>query len=145
MRYLKPQAWLDWQLMEEKNETWCLIRCNFNTQEYQIIKNFYVRMQITRFFKQGYSIVETGNDEALAALNPEKTELIVAILNKLDQPKPFTLNLKSLGISGKEMEVYRTTTSENCSKIQNHKIKDRLMIYNAPRLSLTTFVITLEN
>ncbi len=145
MRFMKPQAWLDWQLMEEKNETWCLIRCNFNTQEYQIVKNFYVRMQITRFIKQGYSMIETGNDEALAALNPEKTELVVAILNKSDQLKPFSLNLKSLRISGKEIDGYRTSTSENCVKIQISKIKDQSISYKAPGLSLTTFVVPISH
>ena len=67
MRYMKPQAWLDWQLMEEGNDVWCLMRCNFISQEFKIVKNFYVRMQITRFFKQGYSIIETGNDEVLGS------------------------------------------------------------------------------
>jgi len=144
MRYMKPQAWLDWQLMEEGNEVWCLIRCNFNSQEYKIVKNFYVRMQITRFFKQGYSIVETGNDEALAALNPEKTELVVAFLNKSEQLKPFRLNLKSVRLSGKEIDGYRTSISENCAKIQTSEIKNHWMSYNAPGLSLTTFIIPLR-
>jgi len=145
LRFMKPQAWLDWQLMEEKNETWCLIRCNFNSQEYQIIKNFYVRMQVTRFIKQGYLMIETGNDEALAALNPEKTELVVAIINKSDQLKPFRLNLRALAKSGKEVHGYRTSATENCVNIQTHKVKDQSVIYNAPGLSLTTFIIPVEN
>lgn len=145
MRFMKPQAWLDWQLMEENNEVWCLIRCNFNSQEYQIVKNFYVRMQVTRFMKQGYSMIETGNDEALAAMNPEKTELVVAIINKSNQLKSFNLNLKALAKSGEKVHGYRTSTSENCVKIQISEIKDQSMIYNAPGLSLTTVVIPLEN
>ena len=143
MRYMKPQAWLDWQLMEERNEVWCLMRCNFRTQDYQIVKNFYVRMQITRFFKQGYTMIETGNDEALAAMNPEKTELVVAILNKADQPKPFNLNLKPLRISEKGISGYRTSSSENCANIQTPEIENQLINYNAPGLSLTTFIISL--
>ncbi len=143
MRYMKPQAWLDWQLMEERNEVWCLMRCNFNSQEYQIVKNFYVRMQITRFFKQGYTMIETGNDEALAAMNPEKTELVVAILNKADQPKTFSLNLKSLRISGKGMSGYRTSSSENCAIIQTPEIENQSINYNTPGLSLTTFIVSL--
>lgn len=145
MRYMKPQAWLDWQLMEERNEVWCLIRCNFNSQEYQIVKNFYVRMQITRFFKQGYTIIETGNDEALAAMNPEKTRLVVAIINKSDQLKSFNLNLKAVAKSGEKVDGYRTSMVENCTNILAPEIKDQSIIYNAPTLSLTTFVIPLEN
>lgn len=142
MRYMKPQAWLDWQLMEEKNDVWCLMRCNFNTQEYKIVKNFYVRMQITRFFKQGYSIVETGNDEILAAINQEKTELVVAVINKSDQAKPFSLKLKVPIKSGKKVLGYRTSQTENCSNISISEIKEQAIIYNAPGLSLTTFVVS---
>ncbi len=141
MRYMKPQAWLDWQLMEENNDVWCLIRCNFMSQKYIIIKNFYVRMQITRFFKQGYTIIETDNDEVLAAINPDKTELIVAVLNNSAELKPFKLNLEAFAKTEKKVEVYRTTTLENCENILSPEVKDKSISYNAPGLSLTTFII----
>jgi len=144
MRYMKPQAWLDWQLMEERNDVWCLMRCNFNTQEYKIVKNFYVRMQITRFFKQGYSIVETGNDEVLAAINPEKTELVVAVVNKSEEQKPFNLKLNAGGKQGNEVVIYRTDMAENCERIPSSKVKNQAISYKAPGQSLTTFVISLD-
>jgi len=143
MRYMKPQAWLDWQLMEESNEVWCLMRCNFSSQEYKIVKNFYVRMQITRFFKQGYSIVETGNDETLAAINPEKSEMVVAVINKSNQTKPINLNLKDLKKSGQKVLGYRTSQTENCTNILIPEVKNQSISYNAPGLSLTTFVVPL--
>ncbi len=74
MHYMKPVAWLDWQMMEEANDTWCQIQCNFTDQTYFIVKNFYVRMQVTRFIKQGYTLIESGNDDVLAALNPHCSE-----------------------------------------------------------------------
>jgi len=145
MRYMKPQAWLDWQLMEETNEVWCLMRCNFISQEYKIIKNFYVRMQITRFFKQGYTLIETGNDEVLAAINSEKTEVVVAALNKSDQPKSFGLNSNAFKKSGEKILGYRTSQTENCMSISNMEVKDQSMNYIAPGLSLATFVIPLKH
>ena len=123
MRYMNPQAWLDWQLMEETNEVWCLIRCNFNSQEYKIVKNFYVREQITRFFKQGYLMIETGNDEALAAVNPGKTELVVSLLNNSEEAKHFIMNLNEFDKVGKKVRIYRTGTSENCTVISGVEAK----------------------
>jgi hypothetical protein len=76
-------------------------------------------------------------------MNPEKTELVVAILNKADQPKTFSLNLKSLRISAKEMSGYRTSSSENCANIQTPEFENQSINYDAPRLSLTTFIISL--
>jgi len=144
MRYMKPQAWLDWQLMEEGNDVWCLMRCNFSSQEFKIVKNFYVRMQVTRFFKQGYSIIETGNDEVMAAINPEKTELVVAIVNKSEEQKPFNLKLNAGGKPEKDVVIYRTNIAENCERIPSSKVKNQAISYNAPAQSLTTFVISLD-
>jgi O-glycosyl hydrolase len=145
MRLMKPQAWLDWQLMEESNVVWCLIRCNFNSQKYKIIKNLYVRMQITRFFKQGYTFVETGNEEALAAMNPEKTELVVAVINKSDHEKAFDLNFKAFDKKVKKAVIYRTCSVEDCAKILSFGIRKQAITYSAPGLSLTTFIIPLGN
>lgn len=145
MRIMKPQAWIDWQLMEENNEVWCLIKCNFNSQDYKIVKNLYVRMQITRFFRQGYTFIETGNEEVLAALNPAKTELVVAILNKSDQIKSFNLNLKAFSKSGKKALIYRTSSDENCTKLLQSEVKKQAIAYDAPGLSLTTLIIPFSN
>jgi O-glycosyl hydrolase len=144
MRYMKPQAWLDWQLMEEGNEVWCLMRCNFNAQEYKIVKNFYVRMQITRFFKQGYTMIETDKDEILAAINPEKTELVVAIVNRSDLPKTYSLKLTDVGRLGEKVAVYRTGIDENCDRISSGSVKNQAISYDAPGQSLTTFIVPLS-
>jgi O-glycosyl hydrolase len=145
MRLMKPQAWLDWQLMEESNEVWCLMRCNFNTQKFIIVKNLYVRMQITRFFKQGYTFIETGNEETLAALNPEKTELVVAVINKSDHDKAFDMNFKAFEKKVKKAVIYRTCSVEDCAKILSFGIRKQAITYSAPGLSLTTFIIPLGN
>lgn len=141
LNLMQPQAWLDWQLMEENNEIWCLLKCNFNSQYYEIVKNFYVRMQITRFFKQGYSMIESGDEEVLAAINRKKNEVVVAILNKSNQPKSYNLRFESVRKSAKILSVYRTSTSENCAKIASPTVKKQSFSYEAPGLTLTTFVL----
>ncbi len=98
MNLMQPQAWLDWQLMEENNDIWCLIRCNFKTQEYDIVKNYYVRMQITRFFKQGYSLIDLGSEPVMAAVNPGKTELVIAVNNITENEMPVKMDLSSFGM-----------------------------------------------
>ena len=144
MRIMKPQAWVDWQLMEEGNETWCLMKCNFNTQEYTIVKNLYVRMQITRFFKQGYTMVETENSGVLAAINPKKTELIVSVINMSGSLKLFNINCSQLSRSGKNIIAYRTSTTENCIQISAPETGKSSISYDAPGISLTTFKIPLR-
>lgn len=142
MNLMQPQAWLDWQLMEENNDTWCLIRCNFKTQQYDIVKNFYVRMQVTRFFKQGYTLIEPGNESLLAAVNPGKTELVIAVNNITENEKPVKMDLSSFGKATGKATVFRTSAVENCQLLDPVTIEKHLLSYVAPPRSLTTFVIS---
>jgi len=144
MRYMKPIAWLDWQLMEENNDVWCLIRCNFKSQEYSIVKNFYVRMQITRFFRQGYTFVETGDDQVLAAINPDKTELVISLVNNSEQAQEYRLNLDKPINFRKEVKAFRTSESENCSSVLIAKPAEKSISYATPAQSITTLVIPLK-
>ena len=82
LRIMKPDAWLDWQLMEEHNATWCQMKSDFKAEDFQIVKNLYVRMQVTRFIKQGYQIIDTDRKDVLAAISPNGEELVSVLLNK---------------------------------------------------------------
>jgi O-glycosyl hydrolase len=138
MRCMKPVAWIDWQLMEEHNDVWGLVRCNFETQWYEILKNFYVRMQVTRFIKQGYTIIETGSDKTLAAISPTGNEVVIVMLNTTESELPFAI--KTIGFEPKTVTKYRTSNSENCLIISLNEPAQRETKYTAPPLSLTTFV-----
>jgi O-glycosyl hydrolase len=145
MRYMKPIAWLDWQLIEESNDVWCLMRCNFKSQQYQIVKNFYVRMQITRFFRQGYTLIETGNDQVLAAINPDKTELVISLVNSSDQAQEYRLNLDKPINFRREVRAFLTSETENCSSVLIAKPAEKSISYATPAQSLTTLVVPLKN
>ena len=144
LRIMQPQAWLDWQLMEENNDVWGLIKCNFNTEAYEIVKNLYVRMQITRFIKQGYNMLGTDNEAVLAAINPERTELVVAVNNASIIEEPFTLNLDSFIKIAREVKIYRTSSTENCESVSAMDIKNSQINYLAPALSITTMIFQLK-
>ena len=144
MRYMRPQAWLDWQIMEEWNNEWCVLRGNFKTQEYNIIKNFYVRMQITRFFKQGCTFVRTDCDQSLAAISPDGKQLVLALLNTTDGSRSFNVNLEGMEKKMKKIEVWRTSASEDCMRTVLLRTTDKVLNYNSPAMSLTTFVVTMK-
>ena len=144
LRIMKPQAWLDWQLMEENNDVWGLIKCNFKTEKYEIVKNLYVRMQISRFIKQGYTILETDNEKVLAAINPEKTELVIALNNSSSNEEKFTLNFDFNYKITNQAKIYRTSNKENCAQLSSVPVKNNQIEYAVPALSLTTFVVPLN-
>ena len=141
MRYMKPQAWLDWQLMEENNDVWGLVECDFETEKYTLQKNLYVRMQITRFFKQGCTFVSTNNDFVLAAINPDKKEWVVAVVNSNKTDSDYQIELKNLPKDVAVVEAFRTSETENCQEIAIHSNIDNTITYTSPGLSLTTFIL----
>ena len=47
IRYIMPDAWMDWQYIEEWSDQWGLVKANFGEQTYERTKNFYVRMHFS--------------------------------------------------------------------------------------------------
>jgi len=144
LNLMQPQAWLDWQLMEENNDVWCLMRCDFKTQEYDIVKNLYVRMQITKFIKQGYTLLSTDCESALVAISPDKSKIVMAVNNPADNENRFSIDFSKLSGHLKATEAYRTSTTENCDRLPSVSLGGNKVEYSAPRLSLSTFVFTLN-
>ena len=148
MRIMKPSAWIDWQLMEEHNDIWGLVRCNFDTEEYTILKNLYVRMQVTRFIKQGYKIINSDNRSVLAAVSSDMSQMVMVLLNKQEEPTPFIITLENFKCNIKDVTMFRTTQLEDCKLLKNSEIaesSDKKFKYEAPALSLTTLTIKNDN
>ena len=138
LRIMKPDAWLDWQLMEEHNATWCQMKSDFKTQDFQIVKNLYVRMQVTRFIKQGYQIIDTDRKDVLAAISPNGEELVSVLLNK-DTNKSKNFKLKFDKTDNYSLaEVFRTSKDEDCKALDISTFSTAKI--NAPSLSLTTLI-----
>ncbi|NDW17623.1 hypothetical protein D0T53_01670 [Dysgonomonas sp. 216] len=141
MRLMRPSAWLDWQLMEEWNDTWCQIRCNFAEQTYYRVKNFYIRMQVTRFVKQGYTIIKTNNENVLAAVNPQRDELVLCFINNTDGNRTFACDLSAFNAIGEKAVVYLTNSIRNCQKQLDKKIDSEVIDVSTTRQSVTTLII----
>ncbi|HKJ44167.1 MAG TPA: glycoside hydrolase, partial [Sunxiuqinia sp.] len=144
LRYMKPSAWIDWQLMEEGNDTWCQLRADFGNETYAIVKNFYVRMQVTRFIKKGYRLIESGNDHVLTAVSPDGDQLAVVVLNQSQSGESFSIDLSKFPQTGRSAQTYRTSSSENCQRIADSNTSDQHLNYFAPAQSITSFVIPVK-
>ena len=82
MRYLQPEAWIDWQYMEEANDQWCTIQGSFADQTYKKVKNYYVRQHCSRFIRHGYDIITSLCPQSLAAVNADRDTLVLVLLNE---------------------------------------------------------------
>ena len=142
MRYIQPEAWIDWQYMEEVNDQWCTIRGSFANQTYAKVKNYYVRQQCSRFIKRGYDIVEMGSPRSLAAVNAARDTLVIVILNE-GEAATSTIDLSQFLKKPKcRISAYRTSEHENLADAsQSVGRKGKILTLSMPSQSITTLVI----
>jgi len=141
LQIMKPSAWLDWQVIEYGSDVWGLMSANHQKERYRIMKQFYVRMQVTRFIKQGYSIIESGDNKVLMAVSPDEKEIITVLLNESRNEETFEVNLSSIDFKNCDIQLYRTSREENCEAIADGYSKKKILQYSAPMQSISTFVI----
>lgn len=84
VKILQPVAWCDWQYMEEKGDQWCLINGNWANEQYQKVKSFYIRQQVSRFIPQGYTILNIDDPQTLAAVSADGKTVVLVVLNNTD-------------------------------------------------------------
>lgn len=144
LRDMKPVVWLDWQLAADNEPTWSLINTNYTTQAISKNKSFYVRMQCSRFIKQGYTIIETNAPNSVAAIHPLGSEVVVVVCNEKTTNENFALDLSAFKSVDAPL-VYRTSSSENCTSIKGQVFENKKLTYAAPGQTLTTFVIPVSS
>ena len=141
LKIMQPVAWLDWQTMEDYGAEWCVIRGDFKTHEYHLVKNFYVRMQITRFIKRGYTLLECGERNILAAVSPNGKECVVAVLNNSADEQRESVLLKGFP-NFRQVKAWRTDETKDCELLPPSQVEGNALHCVAPPYSLTTFVFS---
>lgn len=147
MRYIQPEAWIDWQYMEEANDQWCTIRGSFADQSYYKVKNFFVRQQCSRFIKRGYDIITSLCPQSLAAVNASRDTLVLVALNEGAMgAHVIDLSLFSEQPDRSTIRVYRTSANEDLASVQaSIKTDGSTIILAMPAQSITTLVIPLRS
>ena len=146
MRYIQPEAWIDWQYMEEKGDQWCTINGSFADQTYTKVKNYYVRQQCSRFIKQGYDIITTDCRQSLAAINANRDTLVMVALNEGQDTKTHLVDLSQFSQRpvGSQIRAYCTSATENLSDASHSVSLDgKTLVLDLPPQSITTLVIGL--
>ncbi|MBR2154513.1 MAG: hypothetical protein IJ901_07865 [Bacteroidaceae bacterium] len=143
MRYIQPEAWIDWQYMEEANDQWCTIRGSFADQTYNKVKNYYVRQQCSRFIRHGYDIVTSLCPQSLAAVNADRDTLVLVLLNEgAKAVHNIDLSLFSHVPPLSAIKAYRTSANENLTLTRSGvSMKENVLKVVMPAQSIMTLVI----
>jgi len=141
---MEAAAWVYWQAVEDEagNHNHGLIHANFiGTEEYWITKQFYAMGNFSRFIRPGYKIIDTQNENVLAAYGERSKKVVIVIVNNTPEEKSCTIGFKSIGSIGRVIEVFRTSFDENLQKLSEINMKSEYFSYFVRENSITTFVI----
>lgn len=145
IRYMHPAAWVDWQYVEENNDQWCMVRGSFSKQTFDRVKNYYVRQQVTRHIKQGYTFVTSLSPKTLAAVNEAGDTLVLVVLNSSAASDRNCIHLSGSIIDGK-VTAYQTSESKSHSRLTSgFKAEGASIDFDAPSQSITTFIIPIKS
>ena len=159
VRDLQSEVWCDWQLMSTDEGWGMLQQTNFNAASpfqaptYIKTRGYYCRKNISNFIKAGYQIVSSNNANTLSALNADSTEAVVVIVNYGNTPVAYTIDLNQFQVVN-SFRTFRTSgdynSAENCTEKTINTVNEKgtlsgkLISYNAPAYSVTTFVVNTD-
>ena len=147
MTYMQPEAWIDWQYMEEANDQWCTIRGSFASQTYAKVKNYYVRQHCSRFIRHGFDIVASLCPQTLAAVNEQRDTLVLVVLNE-GAKCVHNIDLTALSVqpSLNAIQTYRTTASENMRAVKaGLTLADGRLTLPMPAQSIATLLVPISS
>ena len=145
IRYIRPEAWIDWQYIEENNDQWCFLRGDFAAQTYYRVKNYYVRQQISRYIRPGSTFYSVPNDQMLAALNPQGDSLIIVLLNNSSLKVNHQIYLSLFDYSESSILATRTSETENFAPFTDYSLNDSVLTVELPGYSISTLMISVKN
>lgn len=145
MRYLAPEVWCDWQYVEEGTDQWSMVTGSFSNGNYERNKNYYVREQITRFIRQGYSLVSTSSDQALCAVNAAGDTLVAVLVNNNSNKQIHQISLPCTHATA-YVSAYRTSSTENVARLRKdyQMLNDSTLEVTMPTQTIATFVIPIS-
>ena len=142
IRYLQPEAWIDWQVMEEDNDQWCTVTGNFANQTFSRNKNYYIRQQCSRFIPTGYDIIASDCDQSLTAMNANKDTLVLVVLNEGTKAIHRVDLSQFADVPAKaKIKAYRTSASEDLKRVTDFSVQDHQLVVTLPTQSITTLLL----
>lgn len=152
LRELKCTAWCDWQIAGSSSNLsnpWALIVNNYDDNLSPVLRNtnYYLRAQFSRYLKAGYIIIGTSASNSVAAVSPDKKQLVLVISNSATYTQKYKVDLSEFSGFGK-VKQFRTRAQESFNlknSEERFNITGDSFIYDAKPECVTTFLIPITD
>ncbi|MGW4510544.1 beta-1,6-galactanase [Streptomyces sp. NPDC004393] len=99
-RWLHPTAWVHWQVMDP-TAGWAMIAYDEGTLRPGAVQTkYYVMAQFSRHVRPGMTIIDTGVDHAVAALDRSARRLVIVAANKSSSAQTLTYLSRFTTVTG---------------------------------------------
>jgi len=114
--------------------------------DYWITKQYYAMGQYSKFIKQGYTIIDSGDSDMLAAISPDGKTMVIVATNSTSTAQNRTFLLAGTEGLNAAVTAYRTSGTEGLAELDNIAIyKDQFFDAVLKPESITTYVITADD
>lgn len=141
IRLLQPQAWIDWQYVEEYGDQWSFVTGNFRFQNYHKVKNYYVRYQFSHYIQPGSTFLCTKGEHMLASLSPGADSLVIVVLNNSDAPSSETLAIKHFDANPDLSSATYTSPQADAAPFNTYQFNKGTLTATLPPRSVASFVL----
>lgn len=143
LRELQPEAWVDWQT-GDPSPNWASIVLDDENQSFATLKRYHMHANFSRFIRPGATFIEVDNEDMVAALSADGESLALVVRNgDKTASKSFTFDLARLASVGAEVQVLRTSRTENLVPLAKLPIQDWSFVAKIEPFSITTFLVPL--
>lgn len=147
---LQPVAWVFWQVVENEqnmlreNKNWGLIHSDFENggNNYYITKKFYAMENYCKFIKPGCKIICSNDSKTVSAFDKSSNSLTLVVTNDSSTQITYSYDLAKFKTIGSYAEVYRTSATENFTKLSNSTISNQILSVTMPANSITTYTVS---
>jgi O-glycosyl hydrolase len=141
IRLLQPQAWIDWQYVEEYGDQWSFVTGNFRHQNYHKVKNYYVRYQFSHYILPGSTFLRTTKKNMLASLSAGGDSLVIVVLNNSDAPASETLAIEHFDANPNLASATYTSPQADAAPFDDYRFSKGTLAATLPPRSVATFVL----
>ena len=149
LSYVRANAWQYWQAIEDSSRGsgpgyWGLIQAPLNgsANTYAIKKQFYTMGQYSKFIRPGSLIIDAGGGKSTAAFDPTSHKLVLVTYNDTAEALPVSYDLSRFTTSGAGAQVWRTSTTENLTRLPDITVSGSQVVATIPANSVVTHVIS---
>lgn len=145
LRELQPAAWIDWQVVDTSTN-WTSFSINDAQQTGTPVKRFYMHANFSRYIRPGAVFVEVDDANMVAALAADGSSLTLVVRNgDTAKAASYTFDLTALASVGSNVEVYRTSASEDLVHLSPIAVQNWAFTATIPAYSVSTYVLSLAH